>query len=90
MTEETDEPIIPEPYRNVLVYGVMKDWRGNASDAQSVFYKRKYNEVYQDMLYTMQLSDDYLKGFRVEGQPMSNLQSMVTAFYNPYVQGNNE
>lgn len=87
MENETDEPIIPEPYRSVLVYGVMKDWRGSISDSQAVFYQKKYNEVYQNMLYSMQMTDDYLKGFRLDTEPMSNLQSMVDAFYNPYVQG---
>ena len=53
--EETDEPIIPDTFRDILVYGVMKDWRGNAGDNQAIFYKRKYNEMYQNMMYTMQL-----------------------------------
>lgn len=87
MVDETDEPIIPDIFRDILVYGVMKDWRGNAGDNQAIFYKRKYNEMYQNMMYTMQLSQDYLKGFRINDVPMSNLESMVEAFYNPYVQG---
>lgn len=87
MVEATDEPIIPEPYRNILVYGVMKDWRGSVSDSQSLFYQRKYNEIYQNMLYSMQMTDDYLKGFRLDTEPMSNLQSALSSFYNPYVQG---
>lgn len=82
-----DEPIIPDIYRDILVYGVMKDWRNNSNDTESIFYKRKYNELYQDMMYSMQLTDDYLKGFRIDHEPISNLASMVDAFYNPYVQG---
>lgn len=83
----TDEPIIPEIYRDILVYGATKDFRANANDAKSAFYERKYKEMYHNMLYSEVLTEDYVKGASMGIYPMSNLQAKLNAFYNPYVNG---
>lgn len=87
LENETDTPIIPEIYRDILVYGAAKDFRAHAGDAKSIFYDRKYKELYRNMLYSEQLTEDYLKGGSITNYPMSNLQAQLNAFYNPYVQG---
>lgn len=84
MTEGTDEPIIPEIYRSVLVFGTAKDFRANASDAKSKFYEEEYNTIYNDMLYSQRLSEDYTSGTRVDEHPMTNARAYLTNFYNPY------
>lgn len=89
LTEATDEPIIPEIYRDILVYGAVKDFRANAADAKSAFYDKKYKEIYRDMLYSEVLTEDYIKGGSMTLYPMSNLQAKLNAFYNPYVTGDN-
>lgn len=87
MTEATDEPIIPEPYRAVLVYGTAMNFRAARGDAKSEFYKQQYNEVYQNMLYNQRLTDDYVKGSRVQDNIITNRQAYLQDFYNPYVKG---
>ena len=84
---ETDEPIIPEVYRDILVYGAVRDFRANAADAKAAFYDKKYKELYHNMLYSEVLTEDYIKGGSICLYPMSNLQAKLNAFYNPYVQG---
>ena len=85
MTEGTDEPIIPEIYRSLLVFGTAKNFRASRGDAKSEFYKEEYNRIYNDMLYSQRLTDDYIKGSKVLDLPMSNLQSYLMSFYNPYI-----
>lgn len=84
---EKDEPIIPEIYRDILVYGAAKDFRANASDSKAAFYDKKYKEVYRNMLYSEVLTEDYIKGPNIALYPMSNLQTFLNSFYNPYIQG---
>jgi hypothetical protein len=85
MEVETDEPIIPEIYRSLLVYGTAKNFRASRGDAKSEFYKDEYNRIYNDMLYNQRLTEDYIKGSKVLDFPMSNLQSYLMSFYNPYI-----
>ena len=85
MTEATDEPIIPEEYRSLLVYGTAKNFRASRGDAKSEFYQKEFNNIYNDMLYSQRLSEDYIKGTKVGGYPMTNLTSYLMSFYNPYV-----
>ena len=85
MTEATDEPIIPEGYRSLLVYGVVRDFRASAGDPKSEFYRRKYNALYAKMLSNQRLTDDYFKGGKVLGYKPTSLQAKIAAFRNPYV-----
>jgi hypothetical protein len=87
LRDETDEPIIPEEYRDLLVYGAAKDFRANRADAKAAFYDEKYKELYRNMLYNEVLTEDYIKGGSIARYPLSNLQAKLDAFYNPYVQG---
>lgn len=82
-----DEPIIPEMYRTLLVYGVVKDFRGELGDPKSEFYRKKYNALYNKMLSNQRLSDDYFKGGKVLGVRPTTLEAKVAAFRNPYVTG---
>lgn len=85
MTEATDEPIIPEGYRSLLVYGVVRDFRASMGDPKSEFYRRKYNALYAKMLSNQRLTDDYFKGGKVLGYRPTSLEAKIAAFRNPYV-----
>lgn len=82
-----DEPIIPEMYRSLLVYGVVRDFRASSNDAKSDFYRRKYNALYNKMLSNQRLTDDYFKGGKVFGYNGSTLEAKISAFRNPYATG---
>lgn len=88
MEDGTDEPIIPEGYRSLLVYGVVRDFRAAAGDAKSEFYRRKYNALYNKMLSNQRLTDDYFKGGKVLGVRPTTLEAKIAAFRNPYVNYN--
>jgi len=85
MTEATDEPIIPEGYRSLLVYGVVRDFRASLGDSKSEFYRRKYNALYAKMLSNQRLTEDYFKGGKVLGYRPTSLEAKIAAFRNPYV-----
>lgn len=87
MEEATDEPIIPEMYRSLLVYGVVRDFRASRGDAKSEFYRQKYNALYSKMLSNQRLTDDYFKGGKVLGIRPTTLEAKIQAFRNPYVNG---
>lgn len=87
MEEADDEPIIPEGYRSLLVYGVVRDFRASSNDPKSDFYRRKYNALYNKMLSNQRLTDDYFKGGKVLGYRPSTLEAKVASFRNPYIGG---
>lgn len=82
-----DEPIIPEMYRSLLVYGVVRDFRASSNDAKSDFYRRKYNALYSKMLSNQRLTDDYFVGGKVLGNKNNTLEAKISAFKNPYATG---
>ena len=84
MEVETDEPIIPEKYRDVLVYGTAMNFRAARGDAKSAFYEKQFNKVYNNMLYSQRLSEDYIKGTKVGEKPISSAEAYLYNFYNPY------
>ena len=85
MTEADDEPIIPEGYRSLLVYGVVRDFRASTGDTKADFYRRKYNALYSKMLSNQRLTNDYFKGGKVLGYRPTSLEAKIAAFRNPYV-----
>lgn len=87
LEEADDEPIIPEQYRTLLVYGVVRDFRASMGDAKSEFYRRKFNALYNKMLSNQRLTDDYFKGGKVMGVGPTSLQAKIMAFRNPYATG---
>ena len=78
-----DEPIIPNKYRDILVYGVCKDLRANINDTKSAFFEKRYKELYRTMLSTTARSEDYPNGFDIMGHTPSILESSLNVFYNP-------
>lgn len=78
-----DEPIIPEIYRSILVYGVLKDFRGNVGDGQTEFYKRKYNSMCSNLLVDERKSEDNFIGSRIIDKRFSNLDYAIKVFKNP-------
>lgn len=85
MTEATDEPIIPEMYRSLLVYGVVRDFRASRGDPKSEFYRKKYISLYNKMLSNQRLTEDYFKGGKVLGYRPSTLEAKIASFRNPYI-----
>ena len=81
----TDEPIIPEMYRSLLVYGVVRDFRASRGDAKSEFYRKKYNVLYNKMLSNQRLTEDYFKGGKVLGYRPTTLEAKIASFRNPYI-----
>lgn len=81
----TDEPIIPELYRSLLVYGVVRDFRAERGDAKQEFYRTKYNALYNKMLSNQRLTDDYFKGGKVMSYRPSSLEAKIASFRNPYI-----
>lgn len=86
MTEADDEPIIPDKYRDVLVYGACKDLRGSDTDAKAQFYHKRYREMYKRMLSECRRTLDFPNGLKVDC-PISIEQSYLNVFYNPRAQG---
>lgn len=84
LEEATDEPIIPEMYRSLLVYGVVRDFRASRNDSKSDFYRKKYISLYNKMLSNQRLTEDYFKGGKVLGYQHSPLEVKIMAFKNPY------
>lgn len=84
---EDDEPIIPEKYRDLLVYSVCKDFRRSFNDATSVHYERKYRELYKALLSEQRQSNDYPNGFDI-GPYNPTLQDVIMdVFQNPRAMG---
>lgn len=88
MTEPTDEPIIPDKYRDVLVYGVCKDLRASTQDPKSAFFDRRYKEIYRRMLSECRNTIDFPNGLMLNS-PLSVQQSYLNVFYNPRAYGGN-
>ena len=89
MEDEDDEPIIPEMYRSLLVYGVVRDFRASRGDAKSEFYRKKYISLYNKMLSNQRLTEDYFKGGKVLGYGPNTLEAKIASFKNPYVGNGN-
>ena len=81
----TDEPIIPEMYRSLLVYAVVRDFRAEKGDPKSEFYRKKYIVLYNKMLSNQRLTEDYFKGGKVLGHRPTTLEAKIASFRNPYI-----
>lgn len=89
MELETDMPIIPEQHQNVLIYGVCKDWRANAADAQVNFYNMKYKEAYKALLDNCMMTEEYPDGLSLDLYPTDSQSAILDAFYKPITYGDN-
>lgn len=87
MTEETDEPIIPERWRDILVYAVCRDFRRSLNDAASLYYERRFRETYRAMLSDEKQTDDYPDGFDISPCTMTLQDVILNTFMNPRVGG---
>lgn len=84
MELETDEPIIPEHHRDVLIWRVCADWRASVSDAKASFYQTKYKQAYKALLSDQRLSKNYPNKLDIMGSSYSRVDGILNAFYNPY------
>lgn len=84
---EDDEPIIPEKYRDILIYGVCKDFRRSLNDSASVYYAKKYQEAYKALLSEQRLSEDYPNGLDIGPYTPTLQEAIMNVFTNPRVFG---
>ena len=84
MDSECDEPIIPEHHRDVLVYKVCANWRGNVTDARAQYFQAQYKTAYKNLLSDQRISEDYPNMLDVMGPRNTAQDSIMQAFYNPY------
>ena len=85
MENATDEPIIPEEFRDILVYKVCADFRRSRTDSVSVYYLDKYKWRYKSMLYAQRMSQDYPQGFDIDPYPKSIQEVILDVWRNPRV-----
>lgn len=85
MENATDEPIIPEEFRDILVYKVCADFRRSRTDSASVYYLDKYRWRYKSMLYAQRMSQDYPQGFDIDPYPKSIQDVILETWRNPRV-----
>lgn len=83
-----DEPIIPDRYRDILVYAVCKDLRADVTDSKSLFFEKRYKELYRSMLSSFNHTSDFPAGLDINTKVPSLQESMLTVFYNPRAGGN--
>lgn len=86
MTEPTDEPIIPDQYRDILVYGVCKDLRASLNDPKSMFFEQRYRDLYKRMLSECRRTTDFPNGLRIDN-PITTQKAFMDVFYNPRANG---
>ena len=84
---EDDEPIIPEKYRDILIYGVCRDFRRSLNDSASVYYGNKFQTAYKAMLAEQRASEDYPNGLDIGPQDPTLEEAIMDAFTNPRVSG---
>ena len=83
LENETDETLIPNEYRDLLVYGVCKDWKRVKGDALTEFYADKYKEIYRNMLSNSERTNDNPSGLDILGEGLSMKEARLATFYNP-------
>lgn len=88
MENADDEPIIPNEFRNMLVYKVCADFRRNHNDPASAYYVGKYNWLYKALLDAQRLTDDYPNGLDISPYPRSLQEVIMDTWRNPRVANN--
>lgn len=84
LEDECDEPIIPEHHRDVLVYKVCANWRGDATDARGQYFQKLYRTAYQNLLADQRLSEDYPDGLYIMDKNLSMSETISRQFFNPW------
>lgn len=85
MEKPDDEPIIPEGFRDILVYKVCADFRRSRTDSASVYYLDKYRWAYKTLLYEQRKTQDYPQGFDIDPYPKSIQEVILDCWRNPRV-----
>ena len=75
-----DTPIIPNQYRNILIYRVCADWRANDGDPKSQYYERKYREAYRAMRENCIQTEDFPSGLHITDGTPSIVKSLYGAW----------
>lgn len=80
MKYEKDEPIIPARHRDVLVYKVCADWRGNDRDGHYEHYEAKFKRAYRALLKDCARTLDKPQGLHILSNDPTITQSLYTAW----------
>lgn len=85
---EDDEPIIPDEFRDILIYKVCGDFRRSATDSASQYYREKYRWAYKCLLSAQRESYDYPNGMDINPNMVSVQDVIIDAWTNPRVYAN--
>lgn len=80
MKLEYDEPIIPARHRDILVWKVCADWRGNSADSVYQHYQDKFKKAYRALKSDCARTLDRPHGFSIENCSPSITQSLYNAW----------
>lgn len=83
MEDPDDEPIIPDEWRDILIYKVCGDFRRSATDNASLYYREKYRWAYKSMLDSQRLSNDYPNGFDMGIYNPTIQDTIINVWTNP-------
>jgi len=80
MKYEKDIPIIPARHRDILVWKVCADWRGNDRDGHYEHYEAKFKRAYRALLMDCVRTLDRPRGLQIGSQPQTIVQSLFNAW----------
>lgn len=81
---ETDVPIIPARHRDILIWKVCADWRGNDRDGHYEHYEAKFKRAYRALLKDCTRTSDKPRGFNILGCEPSIVKSLYFGWENQY------
>lgn len=80
MVYETDVPIIPARHRDVLIWKVCADWRGNDRDGHYEHYEAKFKRAYRALLMDCRRTLDKPQGLQLENYQPSITRNLYNAW----------
>lgn len=81
MEYATDEPIIPARHRDILIYKVCADWRGNDRDGTYEHYQSLFKKAYRALRADCRRTLDKPQGFNIMG---CDNNSITRTLYNAW------
>lgn len=75
-----DVPIIPARHRDILIWKVCADWRGNDADGNYIHYQSKFKRAYRALCKDCRRTQDLPNGFHIG----DHNQSIVKSLYNAW------
>ncbi len=76
----SDVPIIPPRHRDILIWKVCADWRGNMADGHYAHYESKFKRAYRALLEDCRRTKDKPRGLQILSHPTSIVQNLYNAW----------